>query len=96
MWAQLLLEFSTDHFEIMHTCLTWSVNVVLGLSSLYVLLTFSSFATLFFPGSITIRIDTLWAQFPLEFSTDHFETMHTCSTWSVNVHVVLGLSSRYF
>ena len=45
---------------------------------------------------IAIRIDTLWAQLLLEFSTDHFETMHTCSTWSVDVHVVLELSSLNF
>ena len=53
-------------------------------------------AELLFPGQITIRIDTLWAQLLLEFSTDHFETMHICSTWSVDVNVVLGLSSDYF
>ena len=39
------------------------------------------------------RSDTLWAQLLLEFSTDHFETVHICSTWSADVHVVLGLSS---
>ena len=32
----------------------------------------------FFSGQITVRIDTLWAQL-IEFSTDHFETKHTCS-----------------
>ena len=47
-----------------------------------------------FLGQITIRIDTLWVQ-PLEFSTDNFETIHTCSTWSVYVHVVWELPSRY-
>ena len=31
----------------------------------------------------------MWAQL-LEFSTDHFETMHICSTWSEDVPVVLG------
>ena len=50
----------------------------------------------FFPSCITIRIDTLWAQLLLEFSTDHFETMHICFTWSEDVHLVLGLSSYYF
>ena len=50
----------------------------------------------FFSGQITIRIDTLWAQLLLEFSSDHFKTMHTCSTRSVDVHVVLGISSSYF
>ena len=46
-----------------------------------------------FSGSISIRIDNLWVQIILEFSTNHFETMHTCSTWSIDVHVVLGLWS---
>ena len=55
------------------------------------------FYLVFFSGQITIRIeDTLWAQLLLEFSPDHFETMHTCSSWSVHVQVVLGLSSLYF
>ena len=49
-----------------------------------------------FPGSITSRIDILWAQLLLEFSTDHFETMGTCSTLSVNVHMVLELSSLFY
>ena len=39
--------------------------------------TFSTFSILFFSG---IWIDTLWTQFILEFTTDHFETMHTYST----------------
>ena len=30
------------------------------------------------------------------FSTDHFETMHTCSIWSEDVSVVFELSSYYF
>ena len=49
-----------------------------------------------FLGSITIRIDTLWTQFLPEFSTDHFETMHTCFTRSVNVYALLRLSSHKF
>ena len=57
---------------------------------------FHFFNLVFFSGQITITIDTLWEQLLLEFSTDHFETIHNCSTWSVDVHVVLGLSSRYF
>ena len=58
--------------------LSWSedVHVFLGLST---------FSTKF--CQITVRIDTLWAQLLLEFSSDHFETMHTCSTLSVDVHV---------
>ena len=81
----------------MGTCSALSVNVhmVLGLSSLYLLSIFSTFSTYFFPGSISIRIDILWAQL-LEFSTGHFETVHTCSAWSEDVHVVLELSSYYF
>ena len=41
-------------------------------------------------------MDTLWAQLLLEFSTDHFETMRTCSTLSVDVSVIFRLSSHYF
>ena len=56
---------------------------------------FYFFDLVLFSGSITIRIDTLWEQHLLELSIGHFETMHACSTWSVDVHVVLGLSSNY-
>ena len=34
---------------------------------------FSTFSTKFFLGSISIRIDTLWVQLLLEFSTNHFK-----------------------
>ena len=49
-----------------------------------------------FPGLISIRIHTLWAELPLQLSTDHFETIHTCSICSEDVHVVLGLFCHYF
>ena len=99
LWMQLLLQFLTDLFGTLQVFLSWSedVHLVLGLSSHYYLSTFSNFYDLFFfSGPMTIRIDTLWEQLLLEFSTDHFETMHTCSTWSVDVHVALGLSSHFF
>ena len=72
------------------------MHVVLGLSSGYFFYQLFLFFRLSFfsPGSITIRMDTLLAQLLIEFSTDHFETMHTCSTRSVDV--VWGLSSLYF
>ena len=57
---------------------------------------FFYFFDLVFSRFDSIRTDTLWAQLLLEFSTDHFETMWTCSASSVNVHVVLGLLSFYF
>ena len=90
LWAQLLLQFYTDLFE--SVFLSWSedVHVVWGYPPIILLF------PLFRPGLITIRIDTLWKQLLLQFSIDHFETMHTCSTQSENVHVVLGLSSYYF
>ena len=53
---------------------------------------FHFFGLVFFPGPISIRIDILWAHLLLDFSTDHLETMHSCSTWSEDVDVVLGLS----
>ena len=69
LWAQLLLQFNTDLFEILKVFLSWSedVHVIMGLSSHYFLSTFSTF----FPGAITIGIDTLWTQLLLAFSTDH-------------------------
>ena len=62
----------------------------------FILSTFSAFLTYLFQGPVIIRIDILWAQLLLDFSTDHLENMHTCSTWSEDVHVVLGLSSIIF
>ena len=58
-------------------------------------ITFYQLFPVFFPGPITIRIDILWAQLLIDFSIDHLETMHTCSTWSEDVHVVLGLLSLF-
>ena len=83
-------------FETLQVFLSYSenVHVVLSLSSRYFCYQpFPFFQLNCFPGQITIRIFTLWAQLLLEFSTDHFDTMHT---WSVDVHVVLGFSSYYF
>ena len=45
-----------------------------GYPPIIFLSTFPTFSS--FSGPITVIIDTLWG----EFSTDHFETMHTCST----------------
>ena len=98
---QLLLQFLTGLFETLQAFLSWSkdLHLVLGLSCYFFInffhLVFFSGPMNFFLGLITFRIDTLWAQL-LEFSTDRFETIHTCSTWTVGVHVVLGLSSHYF
>ena len=51
--------------------------------------------TYFFPGPISIGVDTLWAQLLLEFYTNHFKTMHICATWSEDVRVVSRLSSYH-
>ena len=56
---------------------------------------FLLFQVSFFPSPISIRIDILWAQLLPDFSADHLETMHTCSTWSEDLPVVLGLSCHY-
>ena len=48
----------------------------------------------FFPGPISIRIDILCAQLLSDFSTDYLDTMLTCSVWSEDVRVVLGLACR--
>ena len=51
--------------------------VVFGLVYLYFTSTFFPlFRLSFFPGPISIRIATFWAQLLLEFSTDHFETAY--------------------
>ena len=65
--------------------------MVLGLSSYNFLSTFSIFSTWFFLGPVSIKTYILWAQLLLDFSTDHLETMHTCSSWSEDVHIVLSL-----
>ena len=46
------------------------------------------FYNIFIYSSSSFRIDTLWTQLLLVFSTDHFETMHTYSTWSVDVDAI--------
>ena len=43
----------------------------------------------------SIRIDILWAQLLLDFSTDQLETMRACSTWYEDVRVALGLTCHY-
>ena len=62
------------------------------------LLFFLNFFHLFnwhFSRSDYVRIDTLWAQLLLQLSTDHFETMHTCSIWSEDVRVIFGLFCNF-
>ena len=70
--------------------------MVLGLSSHYLLSTFSVFSTKFFSRFVLYYNRYLVGATPLEFSTNHFETTHSCSTLSEDVHVVLGLSSCFF
>ena len=94
--AQLILQFFTHHFKTMYTCSIWSedVRMVLGFCHYFFIIFFCfHFFGLVFRGPISIGIDTLWAQLFLEFSTNHFETMHIFSTWSENVYVVLGIYS---
>ena len=71
------------------------MHVFFGSYRPIIFINFFPFSRQFFQGSISIRIDILWAQLLLDFSTDQLETMHTCSTWSEDVHVVLGLSCLY-
>ena len=95
LWTQLLLQFLTHLFETLQMFLSWSeaAHLVLGLSSRYFFYQLFPLFRHFFSGQIINRIDTLLAQLLLEFSTDHFETMPTCSTWSEDVHAGLGLYS---
>ena len=82
-------------FETLLVFLSWSENVhlVLGLSSRII---FSQLFPLFRQFFFRPGIETLWEQLLKEFQTDHLETLHTCFTWPVDVHVVIRLSSRYF
>ena len=77
--------------------IVWRCACGLGVIPLFFLSSFFSVFRLsfFFPGPISIRIDILCVQLLLSVSTDHLETMHICSTWSEDVHVVLGLSCHY-
>ena len=99
LWALLLLDFSTDHLE---TCILvlHGLKICVWFWGYPIFFFFNShFFDLDFPGPISTirtRIDNLWAPIFIEFSTDHFKTMHTCFTWSVGVHVVLGSFSYYF
>ena len=81
----------------MRTCSTWSWRCACGFVVILHLffINFFHFFDLIFPGPICIGIDTLRVQLLLQFSTNHSETMHICSTWSEDVHVVLGLSSYH-
>ena len=47
---------------------------------------FPLFRLVFFSSPVSIRIN-LWSQLLLEFSTNHFITVHTCYTWSVDACV---------
>ena len=47
--------------------------------------------TFCFPGPIITGIDTLWVLLLLEFSTDHFETIHICSICACGFGVILLL-----
>ena len=60
------------------------------------LLFLSTFSTKFFPGSVSIKIDILWAQLLLDLSTYHLETMHTFSNWSEDEHMVYGYPIIFF
>ena len=93
---QLLLDFSTDHFETMHTCSTWSedVHMVWGYPANF----FQRFA-LFHLSLFQLLYDdvgSLWAQLLLQFYNKLFETLHVFLSCSENVHVLMGLSSHHF
>ena len=73
VWVQLLLQFYNKRFETLQVFLSWSedVHVILELSSYYLLSTFFPFFDVVL-GLISIRIDTLWVQLIIQFSTYHF------------------------
>ena len=41
------------------------------------------------------EMGSLWTQLLLQFLIDLFETLQVFLSWSEDVHLVLGLSSRY-
>ena len=84
---------SSDLFEILQVFLSWfgTLHLILWLSfCCFFLSTFFFFYDLLF-FQVRLLLDYL-----VGVTTDQFDTMHTCSTWSVDVHVVFGLSCRYF
>ena len=91
LWAQLLLQFYTKLF------FKFAGVFVMGYPPIiyYHFFPFFFFFFFFFFGvfqsPISIRIDTLWVQLILQFSThSFFIPTHTCSTWSEDMRVVLG------
>ena len=77
----------SDHLETLQVFLSWSDDMHLVILPLFFFVNFSHFFNLFFPGHITLRylVDAI----PLRVFYRSFCTMHTCSAWSVDVHVVL-------
>ena len=73
LWVQLLLQFYTKLFDTLQVFLSWSedVHVLFGLSCRHFLSTLFHFFDVF-QVPINIRIDTLWVQLILQFSTHHF------------------------
>ena len=69
----------------MLTFSTWSKDVRMFWGYIHIIfIIFPHFFDLVFPGPISIGKDIFCL---LEFFTDHFETMHICSTWSEDVCV---------
>ena len=79
---QLLLQFSMDLFETMHTCCGYIEDVHVNFCknySLYNLVIIGNF--------LHCRVWSLFNQLLLQFSMDRFETMHTCCGYIEEVHV---------
>ena len=99
LWTQLLIFLYRSFWNFAGVLvMVWRFASAFGVILPWSFVNFFHFFDLgiFFSGQIIIRIDTLWAQLLLDFLLDHFETMYTCSTWSVDAHVVLGLFSINF
>ena len=89
LWAQLLLQFSTDCFETLQMFSAWNedVHVVLVqyLDYFNFLLVMLCELSLFFDMKCYQSVETvgtLLAQLLLQFSTDCFETLQMFSAWN--------------
>ena len=98
LWAQLLLQFCTDHFETLHVFSPWYEDVH-ALWDRIVRLFLSLFPhcklSHFSPQYIDSRY-LLWAQLLLQFYTDCCETLHVISSWYEDVQVVWVELLEYF
>ena len=93
MCNQLFLQFSMDHFETMHTCCGYIENVHVNFcrqkNNFDKIMAFwtSTIFLVILGNFLHCRVWSLCNQLLLQFSMDHFETIHTCCGYIEDVHV---------